>query len=532
MARYLTLIVLSLLLLGAIPPLVAQEASKPAVSEQLRGRLDDAKSMLLKAEYTAAIAVLEEVLARQPGLGEAEYLLGVAIVADDRSKDGREKAAGHFLAGARGGYSIPFGQWPGYKVSVVAYCDANWKPAKKLMDGKDPQDNPTIENLLKNIVAVNHKEHDASEHLGRLYVGSGQNRKALDLFQTLLESSPDQSESIYNLGLSFFDIYNRQIAEAVLADLSSQGPEKMTALMKLLMARAFFVLEEDRIGNVYYFQCLDDLNDIAAREMYRDVLDIILPGEKTEFAQSRTIEQKKIFFRKFWKSRDPSPTTEFNERLVEHYRRMNYAKQHYVLKQTKGYDDRGIIYIKHGEPDDRVTLMSNFGVRANESWLYRRKPQNFIYHFVEKTNAYFIVPNLSDAIIGSPLQTSLEQLDSPDEPENPTVALFPELSRNFKELLMNRAEIDPLYFRMATVLGDARDPTALTSELESQFAMDESRIMEPGLTTGMATETYVPDMGSEPMDYYYYTADFMAMNANSNVNIFYGMPVEQTRVQA
>jgi hypothetical protein len=57
--------------------------------------------------------------------------------------------------------------------------------------------------------------------------------------------------------------------------------------------------------------------------------------------------------------------------------------------------------------------------------------------------------------------------------------------------------------------------------------MDEARLVEAALTTGIATETYVPDMGVEPLDYYYYTADFMAMNANSNVNIFYGLPVSE-----
>ena len=63
--------------------------------------------------------------------------------------------------------------------------------------------------------------------------------------------------------------------------------------------------------------------------------------------------------------------------------------------------------------------------------------------------------------------------------------------------------------------------------------MMEADLVEPALTTGMETETYIPDMGSsEPMDYYYYTADFMAMNANSNVNIFYGLPVIQPGIQA
>ena len=58
------------------------------------------------------------------------------------------------------------------------------------------------------------------------------------------------------------------------------------------------------------------------------------------------------------------------------------------------------------------------------------------------------------------------------------------------------------------------------TEMTTTWRMMEADLVEPALTKGMETETYIPDMGSEPMDYYYYTADFMAMNANSNVSIF------------
>lgn len=161
---------------------------------------------------------------------------------------------------------MPFGKWEKYPINQSNYIDANWNPAQKFMDEKDPQNFTTAINLLENIVAVDQKAHNASEHLGELYVKTGQNRKALDLFQRLLEANPDQSESIYNMGLGFFDIYNKDMAQVILADLSSEGPEKLTALAKLLMARAFFVIEDNRIASVYFFQSLDDLNEIAARE--------------------------------------------------------------------------------------------------------------------------------------------------------------------------------------------------------------------------------------------------------------------------
>ena len=157
------------------------------------------------------------------------------------------------------------------------------------------------------------------------------------------------------------------------------------------------------------------------------------PRRKTEWNNSSTIDQKKLFFRKFWKSRDPSPTTEFNERLVEHYRRLNYAKQNYTMKQTKGYDDRGIVYVKHGKPDEFADLVGNFGIRDNETWVYFRKPENFVFHFVRRSSSYLLANSLLEAVVGSQFTQSFTTRDDPDNPEEPLGALGqrfqPELAR-------------------------------------------------------------------------------------------------------
>ena len=470
---------------------------------------------------------MQQLTSSDPQNGRAHFYLGMAILGIAGSKDFVERASESFLKSAEAGYHLPFGTWQGFQVKENSYISANWDVAKKILDENDPQKKATAANLLENIVSVDYKEHKASERLGELYVDMGQARKGLDLFQRLLEANPDKSESLYNIGLGFLDIYNPERAQIILADLSSQGPEEMTSLMKLLMARAFFVQNENRIASVYYFQALDDLNEIVASEMYRDLIDIISDKEKDEYNDARTVDQKKVFLRKFWKSRDPSPTTEYNERLVEHYRRLNYAKTFFGLKQTKGYDDRGRIYIKHGEPDQIAKIEGNFGLRDNATWLYRRSPDDFIFHFVKKTTAYFIAFRLSDAVIGSEYGRAFDIQQDPGNSESSTIQVAAELSEFYKELLMNRAEIAPLYFQMANELPSFNDPEYLIQEMNTNYAMEEQRILEPAITIGQSTDTYEPDMGSDPLDYYYYTADFMAMNANSNVNIYYGLPVSE-----
>jgi GWxTD domain-containing protein len=527
MSRFL-LNMMFVILLGSLAQAYAQEVPETTVNAEIQSKLDQAKKLLKASDNTSAGAMMREIISSAPQIGEAHFLLGLATLGQEKSKKIRAAAGVHFLESAKAGYQLPFGAWGDYPIDMKVYIDANWEAAKDILKDKDPQKQNIAIHLLENIISLDHKAHNSSETLGELYMKSGQNRKALELFQRLLEANPEESESIYKMGLGFLDIYNKEIAESILADLSSEGPEKMSAMMKLLMARAFFVIGDNRIASVYYFQCLDDLNEIAAREISRDIIDIIMPEEISEYKQARTIDQKKAFFRKFWKSRDPLPTTEYNERLVEHYRRLNYSKQYYGIKQTKGYDDRGIVYIKHGEPDEKASLNGNFGLRDNESWLYRRKPDDYLFHFVQKTSSFLIASTLDEAVIGSIYTTAFEE--RPDrESENGEMLLMnaPGISQNFRDLLLNRAELNSMYFMWAAERADFDDPDALEADMTTNFAMQEAELLIPAQTTGLSTETYHPDMGVEEFNYYYYTTDFMAINANSNVHIYYGLPISE-----
>lgn len=53
---------------------------------------------------------------------------------------------------------------------------------------------------------------------------------------------------------------------------------------------------------------------------------------------------------KFWDSIDPTPMTPYNERLLEHWERVKFAKENFMKKNSGEFDDRGFVYIKFGEP--------------------------------------------------------------------------------------------------------------------------------------------------------------------------------------
>jgi GWxTD domain-containing protein len=63
--------------------------------------------------------------------------------------------------------------------------------------------------------------------------------------------------------------------------------------------------------------------------------------------------------RNFWIEKDPTPTTRKNERLLEHWERIAFARKNFRESKNTiyGTDDRGLIYVKYGEPDRKKTVV-------------------------------------------------------------------------------------------------------------------------------------------------------------------------------
>ena len=81
------------------------------------------------------------------------------------------------------------------------------------------------------------------------------------------------------------------------------------------------------------------------------------------------------WLRRYWRLRDPTPTTPENERRDEHARRVQHARAEFTLAEPPGWDARGQVYIAFGEPDsvirteDDVRMGLGY-VAALQDWLY------------------------------------------------------------------------------------------------------------------------------------------------------------------
>lgn len=84
----------------------------------------------------------------------------------------------------------------------------------------------------------------------------------------------------------------------------------------------------------------------------QDVRYIITPEEEQAFKLLGNDEERDAFIEQFWLRRDPTPDTQENEFREEHYRRIQYANEHFPAGIPGWKTDRGRIYIVWGAPDE------------------------------------------------------------------------------------------------------------------------------------------------------------------------------------
>lgn len=96
-------------------------------------------------------------------------------------------------------------------------------------------------------------------------------------------------------------------------------------------------------------------------ELAIEMLRFIVPENTIKELNRGSNEQKITAFERFWKEKDPTPETDFNELMTEYYRRIDFAFENYSSPSTPGFEnDMGQYYIKLGPPTEKKrTLLGN-----------------------------------------------------------------------------------------------------------------------------------------------------------------------------
>ncbi len=190
--------------------------------------------------------------------------------------------------------------------------------------------------------------------------------------------------------------------------------------VRMALARSMYEQNKPEECQNYYDQAVDSMRTPSdAALIFEELKYVFSDDEYDEYERINSIDGKRTFFQKFWLRRAPMPGSATNLRLIEHFRRILYAEKYYrfddfrtlfnnpdklhyltfprVFSLNQKFNDKGLIYIRQGDPDDTAfnlggAMPSQTGVNAtpsNESWLYYANGlhKKLMFHFFIDKNA-------------------------------------------------------------------------------------------------------------------------------------------------
>jgi len=187
------------------------------------------------------------------------------------------------------------------------------------------------------------------------------------------------------------------------------------ALGGLEIARSLYAVGQSDSAVESYFAAAHRPMSDGARAEFRQEVRWIATQEDLEAFDALAADSVEGWLRRFWVRRDVADARLPGERLLEQFRRFAHARANFrlvsrhrnydiaeVFRDTaqSEFDDRGIIYLRHGEPDARARFASPY-VPPNETWAYRRAGgHDLILHFVARDDVqdFKLVESLLDVL--------------------------------------------------------------------------------------------------------------------------------------
>ncbi|MFQ5529415.1 MAG: hypothetical protein ACE5FP_03625, partial [Gemmatimonadota bacterium] len=118
------------------------------------------------------------------------------------------------------------------------------------------------------------------------------------------------------------------------------------------------------------------------------------------------------------------------------------------------FDDRGLLYLRLGPPDETASFLGGECYEPNVSWYYRFPAGDRMYHLSPLTGVdnWWLISNLAE-VFRCPVGPN----GSIQQDRSPMVALAPNLAdippSFLRDIYLSRASLDPRYARMAYRLG-------------------------------------------------------------------------------
>lgn len=219
--------------------------------------------------------------------------------------------------------------------------------------------------------------------------------------------APDDSVATYDISYIVRNSYGTPVLNASIPDLertvSDVSRVENIPLVGLTPGTYYFALNVTSAGGntataTQSFQIADrspsaspveSMTDDDFMQSYEIIRQLVAAKELRRY-KKLSREGKQEFLKRFWESKDPTPSTTTNEYRIELYKRYNYCANQFQGGISTG---RGRVYFKYGQPVDVERQFSAIDLsRPTEIWTYAQNGRTeFVFVDRSRDGSYVLV---------------------------------------------------------------------------------------------------------------------------------------------
>lgn len=246
------------------------------------------------------------------------------------------------------------------------------------------------------------------EQLLEYYIQYNYKKKIEDLSSSvdfILKKNPKNPQCYLIMGKLETALRNYGTAVTALKKGLEFSPENQEILRALWFTYLSTGLRTD-FTETYYHWLAVEKDPIILNQEYQ-LASLCMEKEDTQQFKNVPFPEKSSFLITYWRKHDSFPITIENERLVDHERRVFYAKKYFFSEQGEfGFDDRGKTYIRWGEPEEKIIVpvysepVLYGGVKSwweNASWYYPSLGYYLCFDFINVSGYFQEVDNALSA---------------------------------------------------------------------------------------------------------------------------------------
>ncbi len=304
------------------------------------------------SKFRAAIEIDSKHAPSHVGLGHVYLKAGDLKAAERAFMDARRRQ--HRYAPAYNGLGLVWREKPKGLYTAIDYFkqalryDRNYLEARyHIAEARYALGEHDVKREAEKLIQMDATFAPAHRLLGEWYeTFKEDHQRATEHYEQYLSLRPDDLDVTLRLAGALANVGDHARVVDLMRRQMLSHPDAIE--MSPVLAYAYMEMDSLDMAEAAFERYLE-VCDPAERLLYEDIRLLASPDEYEAFANA---PDRDAYLIRFWGDRDPDLTTAANERQLEHYRRVWFARRHFS-KSRQPWDTRGEVYVRFGEPDHR-----------------------------------------------------------------------------------------------------------------------------------------------------------------------------------